>query len=330
MQFAARRKGVASLKGCSVHYHETFGLTDSVDAKLILLPRSPIREYRGDLGDLVSSIREKGLIEPILVRPCPEGFEVVAGARRLEACKRLRWARIPCIVRNLSDKEAYEISLAENIQRKTMNAVEEALAFKGYVDQEGWGGETSLAKKIGKSQEYVSQRLSLLSLPNAVRRKIIRRQINPSVAVEIAKVSGHRAQIALSERAVEEQFTVAEIRETARVIKFNRPSQTVAEAGELNEVSLRPAFTEPDFSSFGRSHKDSAQITLEQLDGAVNILRLALARLSTLVESVPQDNDAWEILAEKRSQVHEMINSLVRAKIKMHRRLSGPPLVIRP
>ena len=309
------------LKGCSPHYHETLGLTDSVDTKLILPPKYPLREYHDDLADLVSSVREKGLIEPIIVRPTEGMFEVVAGARRFEACKRLRWSRVPCIIRNLSDRDAYEMSLAENIQRRTMNAMEEARAFKRYVDERGWGGESALAKKLGKSQEYISQRLSLLSLPKKVRDRIIRRQINPSVAIEIAKVPDRLLQIALSDRALEEHLTVAAVRETARSIKSSRLWREGGRTSKQARPPSAPGYAEPDFFRVGPGRKDPAQMNNDEIDNGVNILRLALARLSTLVDSLPEDSDVWEMLAEKRFLVHEMIDSLIKTKVKMARRL---------
>lgn len=318
------------MKGCSPHYHETLGLTDSVDTKLIVPPDHPLRELDDELGDLVSSIREKGLIEPVVVRPKEGKFEVVAGARRFEACKRLRWSKIPCIIRNLSDRDAFEMSLAENIQRKTMNPMEEALAFRLYVDRKGWGGESYLAKKLGKSQEYISQRLSLLSLPKKVRQRIIRRQINPSVAVEIAKVPDRTLQIALSDRAVTDHLTVAVVRETARSIRAGRPWRERGRVPSPTMSSLGLGYAEPDFLGPRQGIKDADQKNLEELENGVNILRLALARLSTLVDSVPEDSDVWETLAEKRFLIHEMIDSLIKTKVKMTRRLGIVVPAIQP
>ncbi len=319
------------MKGCSTHYHETLGLTDSVDTKLIVQSKSPLRDSREDIDELIASVREKGLIEPIIVRPIGGTFEVVAGARRFEACKRLRWSRIPCIIRNLSDKDAFEMSLSENIQRKTMNPLEEATAFRKYVDREGWGGESMLARRIGKSQEYVSQRLSLLSLPKGVKQRIIRRQINSSAAAEIARVSDARAQLGLSKRVAEEKLTIAEVREAVHSIKTGGTWQFSVQAAQATKsdrhdglpsgvpFSLGPV--ESDFLGDGTRRKEAGQSEIEQIDNAVLILKLALARLSTLVDTVSEDSDSWEVIAEKRFLIHEMIDSLIKSKVKMSRRL---------
>lgn len=101
----------------------------------------------------MSSIQQKGLLEPIVVRPVEKAFEVVAGNRRFEACKKLGWRSIPCHVVELDDKEAFEVSILENVQRETLNPIEEGRAYRNYVDECGYGGESELARKIGKSQE---------------------------------------------------------------------------------------------------------------------------------------------------------------------------------
>ena len=103
-----------------------------------------VRSVRSSLNDehireLASSIRQHGLIQPITVRPLRGSFEIVAGHRRFRACKLLRWRVIPAIVRSLSDKDAFEIQLTENIHRLTMDPVEEAEAFKKYILDYGCG-----------------------------------------------------------------------------------------------------------------------------------------------------------------------------------------------
>ena len=315
-----------AMRGCSVHYHETLDLTDSVDAKLIDPPRIALRSYQEGIDELVSSIREKGLIQPIIVRPTGNRFQVVAGARRLEACKRLRWSRVPCIIRELTDKDSYEISLTENIQRKTMNAVEEAEAFKRYIEQNGWGGESQLAKKIGKSQEYVSQRISLLSLPRSVQHEIIRRQINPSAAQEIARLSDPKAQAALSERAAKLHMTVGMIRETAKSIRKGDSVDAAVRKAQLKRQVVQERFSVEDAElsepEFMRSLlKSSADIELgsdvRDLDKAILILKLALSRLGSLIDELPEESRVKDLLLEKRLSIHGMIDSLIKVKIKI-------------
>ncbi|MCL5067575.1 MAG: ParB/RepB/Spo0J family partition protein, partial [Thaumarchaeota archaeon] len=300
-------------------------------AKLIDPPKIALRSYQDGIDELVSSVREKGLIQPIIIRPTGNRFEVVAGARRLEACKRLRWSRVPCIIRELTDKDSYEISLTENIQRKTMNAIEEADAFRRYIDQNGWGGESQLARKIGKSQEYVSQRLSLLTLPRSVQHEIIRRQINPSAAQEIARLSDPKAQAALSERATKLHMTVGMIRESAKSIRKGESVDAAVKKVQLKRQVAHERFSmegseelsEPEFMR--NLLKSSADLELgsdvRDLDKAILILKLALSRLGSLIDELPEESRVKDLLLEKRLSIHGMIDSLIKVKIKIGGRM---------
>ena len=89
------------------------------------------------------------------------------------------------MIKELSDKEAYEVSLVENVQRETLDPIEEAMAFENYVKKFGYGSTTRLSKQIGKSEEYVSHRILLLSLPNDVLKNVSSRQLSPTVAEEL-------------------------------------------------------------------------------------------------------------------------------------------------
>src|SRR3972149_7197149 len=155
------------------------GFLDEVKMRKTHPAQRSLRSDLGDLDELMASISKVGLLQPIVVRPVEEGYEVVAGNRRFEACRRLGWIKIPCHIVELDDKEAFEVSLVENVQRNMLNPVEEAEAFRRYVEDYGWGGVSELARQIGKSQVYVSKRLRLLSLPKEVRAGIARRNISP-------------------------------------------------------------------------------------------------------------------------------------------------------
>ncbi len=315
------------MRGCSTHYHETLDLTDSIDVKLIDPPRISLRSYKEGIVELVSSIREKGLIQPIIVRPVRNRFQVVAGARRLEACKTLRWSRVPCIIRELTDIDSYEIALTENIQRKTMNAIEEAEAFRTYIEKNGWGGESQLARKIGKSQEYVSQRISLLSLPRSVQREIIGRQINPSAAQEITRLSDRRAQKALSDLAAKLHLSVGIIRESTKSINNGEAVDAAVNKAQQRSQKLQQTFrdveseelNEPEFTKnlVRRSTGAGIGTNVRDLDKGILILKLALSRLGSLIDEIPQDSDVKDLILEKRLLIHGMIDSLIKAKIRI-------------
>ena len=125
----------------------------------------------GDLADLVASVREKGILQPILVRRDPDGgdgWEIVAGERRWRAAQQARLHEVPVVIREMSDRDALEIALIENLQRESLTPIEEAAAFQRLID-EYHHTQDALAKSIGKSRSHVANTLRLLALPTEVR-----------------------------------------------------------------------------------------------------------------------------------------------------------------
>jgi ParB family chromosome partitioning protein len=128
-----------------------------------------LRATHYNLDELAESIEKTGLLQPIVVRANrSNNFEVVAGNRRLMACKMLGWSRIACHLVELDDKQAFEVSIIENVQRHTLNPIEEGLAFRKYVNEFGWGGVSELAQKLSKSTSYICKRIKLTELPKDI------------------------------------------------------------------------------------------------------------------------------------------------------------------
>ena len=173
--------------------------------------RHKIDKKGSEFRSLVKSISEHGLLQPILVRPVAHGFEIVAGYRRFEACRSLRWRHIQSKIRELSDKQTYEIQLTENIQRQSFTPLEEAEAFKKYVDDFGWGGVSELASKIEKSEEYVSHRIQLLKLPSDAKKQLMQNMISVSQSLELLGVPSDE-QAEMTRRIYDEKLTIKQIR----------------------------------------------------------------------------------------------------------------------
>ena len=245
---------------------------------------------------LTNSIREHGLLQPILVRPLSHGFEIVAGHRRFQTCRSLRWRFIPCKIREMTDKQAFEIQLTENIQRKSMDPIEEAEAFRRYVVDFGWGGVSELAKKIGKSEEYVSHRIQLLKLSPEIKEQIIRSNLNVSQALELTTIPSDRQDEIVS-YVINNNPTVKQIREVKSLIKDDASNQL----------------------PYGRdlSKKVSAIRTTKKTSLT---LKLTLARIDSLIEEVHKTIEAEEraeiisFLMGVRLRVHGMIDDCIRFK----------------
>jgi ParB family transcriptional regulator, chromosome partitioning protein len=176
------------------------GIIEDIDISKIKESQFLLRvSTRDEVEELSKSIIEYGLLNPIVVRIKNDfKFEIVAGNRRYLACKILGYKKIASHVIELDDKGAFEISLIENIQRKTLHQIEEAQAFHKYTSEYGWGGATELSKKIGKSISYVTRRMRLLELPPDVIASITSSEITTSAAEELLTVKDKDKQSEVS------------------------------------------------------------------------------------------------------------------------------------
>jgi ParB family chromosome partitioning protein len=135
-------------------------------------PDQPRRHFDdAALDELAASLREKGVIQPIIVRPKGQGFEIVAGERRWRAAQRAQLHQMPALVRAIGDSETLEIAIIENIQRRDLNSIEEAEAYQRLAKEFGHSQET-LGRIVGKSRSHVANLLRLLDLPVTVREMV--------------------------------------------------------------------------------------------------------------------------------------------------------------
>lgn len=277
-------------------------IVEQIEMKMIrpssLAVRDKFQRYSEDDDTLVTSIREHGLLQPIIIRPLTHGFEIVAGHRRYQACRSLRWRFISCKIREMSEKQAFEIQLTENIQRKTMDPVEEAEAFRKYVIDYGWGGVSDLAKKIGKSEEYVSHRIQLLRLPEEIKNKVSTSVLNVSKAIELSSISIDRHP-EIVEEIIRDKISVRNIREIKRVMKE-----------ELHEEIMN--LKNGNNAYFSKSLKITKKASLS--------LKVSLARIDNLIEEAEisiepeQRTELINFLMEIRLKIHSLIDETIRFK----------------
>lgn len=282
-------------------------IVEQIEMKMIrpsqFAVRDKFQKMSPETEALAASIREHGLLQPILIRPLDHGFEVVAGHRRFQACRSLRWRFISCKIRELSDKQAFEIQLTENLQRKSMDPIEEAEAFRRYVVDFGWGGVSELARKICKSEEFVSHRLQLLKLPDSVKQQIALNKINVSQAIELSTIPSSR-QCEMLHQIVNDNLTVKEIREVKSTLMKEYENNT---KNSYDLLDSGPVVHTPGPLKIARK--------------TMLALRVTLARLDNLIEevhaTVPSDQRAEIIsmLMAMRLKVHAMIDESIQFKI---------------
>lgn len=183
-------------------------------------PNQP-RQNLGDLSELIASVKEKGLLEPILVRPRGSRFQIIAGERRFRAATEAGLAEVPCVVRNADDVEVLELALIENLQRKDLTPFEEADGFKTLADTYGYTHE-QMAEKLGKSRSSITEMLSLTAIPEDVRQLCRLADIqSKSLLLHVVRQSDPAKMVALVERLQKEGATT---RQAAReLVKEAKP-----------------------------------------------------------------------------------------------------------
>lgn len=160
------------------------------------------------LTELSDSIKEKGVIEPLIVRRAPGGYELIAGERRWRASKMAGLAEVPVVVVEASDEESLELAIIENVQRRDLNAIEEADSYRSLM---GFGlSQDEVAKKVGKDRATVSNYIRLLKLPHEVREEIVKGSITMGHARALLSIEGHAQQSELCRQIITRGLSVRE------------------------------------------------------------------------------------------------------------------------
>jgi ParB family chromosome partitioning protein len=271
-----------------------FGEIENILVANIRVPSNNLRISNClNIEKIANSIRQHGLLQPLVVKPRSEHFEIVAGYRRFLACKSLHWKKIPCHIVNLDDMQTFEVAMVENIRRKSFTPLEEANAFKIYVSDRGWGGITELSNKIGRSQSSIIRRIGLLDLPKDVIDSIKRSQLSPSTAVELFRVKDPIKQSHLAKLVARQHLTTKRVRGLVN-----------------NEMML---YNQQD--TIIRSQ-------LRAFDKSIIVLRVALNKIATIIEEENKDNILiHELLLYQRNMLHDQIGVLLKCKKKYERKI---------
>ena len=173
-------------------------------------PFQPRKSFSDEgLAELCSSIREFGVIQPLIVRQCESGYELIAGDRRLRASILAERTHVPCIVRVSPDKEMAEIAMIENLQREDLHYFEEAAGYEKLLSQFSLTQE-DLAERVGKSQSTIANKLRLLKLSPAVREVILGADLTERHARALLKIEQETEQIHIARTVIENKLTVKE------------------------------------------------------------------------------------------------------------------------
>lgn len=191
---------------------------------IIINKDQPRKVFNEDsLRELSNSIEKHGVIQPIIVRPIGNKYEIVAGERRFRASKLLKRSTIPAIIKELSDYEQENLSLIENVQREDLSPYEEALAYKSIIDNYKMTQE-ELAKALGKSRPYISNTIRLLRLDERVLEFLKNGEISYSIGRELLSITDKEEQFKRAVEIIEKGISVKEVAKSKKRKKRAKPT----------------------------------------------------------------------------------------------------------
>ncbi len=211
--------------------------------KIKVNPLQPRHEFNdAKLDELVESVREYGIIQPMIVTAVGGNYELIAGERRLRAAKRLKLKTVPVIVREAGEQEKLEVSLIENLQRQDLNAIETALAYRKLVDEFNLTQEV-VAKRVGISRSGVTNTLRLLNLPEDLQAALIEGRISEGHAKLIAGLDDEDRQMSLYHKIVQKKLSVHAAVNEARKMGGTKKARIKINYGDKDkEFALREFF----------------------------------------------------------------------------------------
>lgn len=224
-------------------------------------PVQPRKSFnRESLDELASSIREHGVIQPVILKPGSNGYILVAGERRVRAAKIAELTQVPAIIRDYNSIYLAELAIMENLQREDLSSIEEALAFKNAIDILKLTHE-ELGTKIGKSRSYVTNVIGLLNLPASVIDLVNGGKISMGHARSLSKLKDQNEIVLLVERIILENLTVRELENIIRQHKKNDDYKTISK--DLRDYTINRVSTYLDNEFDVKINKNTLRISVK-------------------------------------------------------------------
>lgn len=197
-------------------------------------PYQPRKTFNEEsLKELAESIKEYGIVQPIIVKKSIKGYELIAGERRTKASKLAGLEKIPAIIKEFNDQEMMEIALIENIQREDLNPIDEALAYENIIRLSNMTQE-EFAKKFGKSRSHVTNMLGLLKLPNATKKLVEENKISMGHARALSKLNDEELINNLSDRVINESLSVRDLEHIIAEENLPKKNKVLRKTDEKN------------------------------------------------------------------------------------------------
>lgn len=232
----------AKVPGPAADLAEPVGPTATVPVSLVdpnpHQPRQDVDE--AELEHLAASIREHGILQPLVVRRCGDRYEVVAGERRLRAARAVGLRDVPAVVRDVPDEQMLELALVENLQRLDLDPIEKARSFKAYLSSTG-RTQSEAAARLGLDRSTVANMIRLLDLPDSVQMMVRKGLLAMGHARAILALEGPKQQVRLAERAAREGLSVRQVEALASAggAKPRTRRRAAAKSPEVRDLEAR-------------------------------------------------------------------------------------------
>jgi ParB family chromosome partitioning protein len=265
----------------SLHIDESDKVVQIPLAQLRANPYQPRKHFNEDsIKELADSIREHGVIQPIIVRKVLKGYEIIAGERRFRASQVTGIATIPAVERNFTDQQVMEIALIENVQREDLNAMEIAFAYQGIIDQFSLTQE-ELSAKVGKSRSHIANFLRLLQLPEAIKQYVSRGTLSMGHARAIVGVKDDKIKKELAETTISKQWSVRELEEAVKMLE--EPQGQEKEKTKQKEKNRDPYINQAE-DQLRDIYRTTVKIKSQQDKGKIELLYYSKDDLNRLLE----------------------------------------------
>ncbi|NQX68410.1 ParB/RepB/Spo0J family partition protein [Paenibacillus alba] len=265
----------------SLHIDESDKVIQIPLSQLRANPYQPRKHFNEDsIKELADSIKEHGVIQPIIVRKVLKGFEIIAGERRYRASQVAGAATIPAVERSFSDQQVMEIALIENVQREDLNAMEIAFAYQGIIDQFSLTQE-ELSAKVGKSRSHIANFLRLLQLPESIKQYVSRGTLSMGHARAIVGVKDDKVKKELAETTISKQWSVRELEEAVKMLE--EPPGQEKEKKAQKEKNRDPYINQAE-EQLRDIFRTTVKIKAQQDKGKIELLYYSKDDLNRLLE----------------------------------------------
>jgi len=265
----------------SLHIDENDKVIQIPLAQLRANPYQPRKNFNEDsLKELADSIKEHGVIQPIIVRKVLKGYEIIAGERRFRASQISGLATIPAVERNFTDQQVMEIALIENVQREDLNALEIAVAYQSIIDQFSLTQE-ELSAKVGKSRSHIANFLRLLQLPESIKQYVSRGTLSMGHARAIVGVKDDKLKKELAETTISKQWSVRELEEAIKTLEEQQGKDK--EKAKTKEKNRDPYIHQAE-DQLRDLYRTTVKIKHNQDKGKIELLYYSKDDLNRLLE----------------------------------------------